>query len=180
MYEQEKLDEARHFLSRMVASTDQPKTFGYELSAFLSAARSVLQYALEEAKGKSGGQAWYDAQVSGNAVVKFFRDKRDVSIHYQPIVPATAVNIGLTDVIHVSDSASIGVISQEGNVVGDATTAPESAPRQEPPSSVSFYSYTFTDWTVSEDVPTFCWIYLSAVEAVVNDGVAKGYLSRPS
>lgn len=55
MYEQEKLDEARYFLSQMAMSADQPRAFRYELSAFLSAARSALQYALDEARAKVGG-----------------------------------------------------------------------------------------------------------------------------
>jgi hypothetical protein len=180
MYEQEKLEEARYFLSRMAASTNQPKTFRYELSAFLSAARSVLQYALEEVKAKPNGQIWYDKQVSNYAVVKFFKDKRNVSIHRQPVVPETALTIKQTDVIHVSDWLSIRIISQEGNVVGEKTTAPEPAPRQEPPPPETGYRYTFTDWTGPEDGPTLCSIYLQAIEAIVNDGVAKGYLSRPS
>src|SRR5271166_4284403 len=59
MHEYEKLEEARHFLERMRQAAE-PKAFQYELSAFLSAARSALQYALKEATTKTGGQKWYD------------------------------------------------------------------------------------------------------------------------
>ncbi len=180
MYEFEKLDEARHFLSRMTASVEQPKAFRYELSAFLSAIRSVLQYALEEAKVKCGGQAWYDAQVAGNAVIKFFKDKRDVGIHHQPVVPATSINIAMTDVLHFSDSASIKVMDQDGKVVQEVTTIPEPAPPREFSPPVISYRHTFADWTGPEDVPALCSTYLAVVEAVVSDGVVKGYLTKPS
>lgn len=50
MHELEKLKEAGYFARRMEASINDPKAFQYELSAFLSAARSVLQYAFEETK----------------------------------------------------------------------------------------------------------------------------------
>ena len=92
MHEQHKLDEAQYFLDRL-GQLPEPDSFRYELSAFLSAARSALQYALEEAKTKPGGQAWYDAQVSGKTLVKFFRDKRDISIHRQPVVPTTSASV---------------------------------------------------------------------------------------
>lgn len=43
MHEEVKLKESKYFVHRMKASIDQPEAFQYELSAFLSAARSVLQ-----------------------------------------------------------------------------------------------------------------------------------------
>jgi len=106
MHEQDKLDEAQHFLQRM-GQSPEPKTFRYELSAFLSAARSALQYALEEARNKPGGQAWYEAQVSGNAVVRFFKDKRNISIHRQPVVPTTSVSVRVTQAISLSGTVHL-------------------------------------------------------------------------
>jgi hypothetical protein len=55
MYEQEKIEEAEYFLEGMRQATEA-RPFQFELSAFLSAARSALQYALKEAKGKCGSQ----------------------------------------------------------------------------------------------------------------------------
>ena len=54
MHEGEKIKEAEHFLDRLnEADID---TIQYEVSAFLTAARSALVYALEEAKSRPGGQ----------------------------------------------------------------------------------------------------------------------------
>lgn len=71
MHEQEKLNEAGYFARCMESSTDDPEAFQYELSAFLSAARSVLQYAFEEVKQKPNGQQWYEAQVTSEFFTAF-------------------------------------------------------------------------------------------------------------
>ena len=55
MYEQEKLGEANYFYSRMLSEAVDRDAFIFNLSAFLSSARSVLQYAFKEAQTKSGG-----------------------------------------------------------------------------------------------------------------------------
>jgi hypothetical protein len=85
-YEADKLLEARHFLGRMrAAEADRDESvFCHELSAFLSASRSVLQYALEEAR-RHGKQPWYDCAVSGDAAISFLKDQRDLSVHARPV-----------------------------------------------------------------------------------------------
>lgn len=70
MHERSKLGEARHFLERMYAERGNFPAFTRELGAFVAAARSVLQYALEEAKLKQGGQRWYNAAVA-DPLVRF-------------------------------------------------------------------------------------------------------------
>ena len=185
MHEEEKIAEARYFLSKMGTSLDNPKAFRFELSAFLAAARSVLQYAVKEAAPKSGGEAWYWAQVSGNTEIRFFKDKRDVSIHETPVVPTTNINIVMTEVIRVSDSVSIQVLDKEGRVIHESTTespppppvAAPPPPVAAPPPSVSL-SYTFPDWTGTENVTALCSRYLTALEALVQDGLVKGFLTR--
>ena len=64
MYEHEKLKEARYFVQRMETSVDDSELFQYDLSAFLSAARSVLRYALEEATKKPNERQWENQPVS--------------------------------------------------------------------------------------------------------------------
>jgi hypothetical protein len=85
MNESQKLAEASYFLSHLAALESDPNAFAFELSGFLSAARSVLQYALEEARGKKGGENWYEQQVKAAPEIKYFRDKRNVSIHGEPV-----------------------------------------------------------------------------------------------
>lgn len=182
MHEAEKIAEARFFLNRMTTEADQPAAFRYQLSAFLSAARSALQYALEEVKADPLGKAWYDAQMGTSVVLKFFKDKRDVNIHRWPVVPATAVHVELIDSIHLSDSLSITIRDQDGNVVREVTPPPEPPPPQEHPDlpPVISYRHTFADWAGPEDILTLSSTYLRAVEVVIQDGIAQGYLSKPA
>jgi hypothetical protein len=70
MNERYKIGEARFFLARMKESISDRVAFRYYLSAFLSAARSVLQYAKEESRSK-GRQEWYDETVAGNDVLSY-------------------------------------------------------------------------------------------------------------
>jgi len=65
MNERYKIGEAKYFLARMEKSGLDPVAFQYNYSAFLSAARSVTQYAREESSSK-GREQWYDETVPGN------------------------------------------------------------------------------------------------------------------
>ncbi len=93
MHENLKLKEAEYFYSQMLKENNKYDYFTYNLSAFLSAARSVLQYALKEAKNKSEGQLWYKYHRNSSVYLKFFTDKRNFSIHQGPIKPSKHVKI---------------------------------------------------------------------------------------
>ena len=68
MNERYKIGEAKFFLARMEKSLNDREAFRYFLSAFLTAARSVNQYARKEARSK-GRQKWYEETVAGNDVL---------------------------------------------------------------------------------------------------------------
>ncbi len=55
LHEDRKLKEAWSYLVEMHARERDPSAFIHLLSGFLSAARSVAQYAHKEATGKAGG-----------------------------------------------------------------------------------------------------------------------------
>jgi hypothetical protein len=66
--ERYKIGEAKFFLARMEESFHDRETFRYYLSAFLTAARSVIQYAREESRSK-GRQQWYEETIAGNNIL---------------------------------------------------------------------------------------------------------------
>jgi hypothetical protein len=70
MNERYKIGETKFFLARMEESLHDRQAFRYYLSAFLTAARSVLQYAREESRSK-GRQQWYDETVAGYDVLSY-------------------------------------------------------------------------------------------------------------
>jgi hypothetical protein len=53
----------------------------------------VLQYAREEARLKSGGQAWYDKVIANDPVVKFLKDHRDINVHERPFPMRTNITL---------------------------------------------------------------------------------------
>ena len=73
MHERSKIEEARYFLRQLEATgryAQGLRPFTFQLSAFLSAARSILQYALKEARTKRGGEDWYVAAVQDELLTK--------------------------------------------------------------------------------------------------------------
>lgn len=176
MHENHKLNEALYFYSRMLSEADNRDNFLYDLSAYLSSARSVLQYALEEARAKSGGQAWYDRQISSNKIVSFFRDKRDINIHVQPIEMNRIVSIEITETIHVSENIHIEKFDESGRLIGESSSKSEPFVKEtETPASVTNI-FTFQDWAGSENVIQLCELYLKELERIVADGQTNGFL----
>jgi hypothetical protein len=175
MHEQAKIDEARYFYSQMCGLVNNRAKFNFNLSAFLSAARSVLQYALKEAQTKTGGQAWYDGQVASNPVVKFLKDKRDISIHATPVRPSARIEATVSDTIHISDSVSVKIERKDGTTE-ETQILPTPPPPKQGETSVE-YQFFFQDWTGSDDVVTLCKRYLKEVETIVADGVSNGFLT---
>ncbi len=57
-----KIEEAKYFLSQMIRVQNNGIVLRYNLSAFLSAARSALQYTYEEVQG-TPNQMWYQKRV---------------------------------------------------------------------------------------------------------------------
>ena len=68
MFERKKLEEAKYFYKAMIKEREDREFFCYNLSAFLSASRSVLQYSLEEDKTKKDGKKWYDSHMTNNPI----------------------------------------------------------------------------------------------------------------
>src|SRR5271157_448704 len=177
MHEQNKLDEARHFLAGMTGAVEDPTCFRFELSAFLSSARSVLQYARKEAITKTGGQAWFDTHISNSPVLRFFKDKRDVNIHTQPVVPAATINVAATDVIQFSEGVLLQVFDSEGNLISERGIGSGSPPPVASPLPSTSRVYHFPDWTGQEDVLQLCRDYVTALETVVKVGRSQGFIT---
>lgn len=151
--------------------------FKKNLSAFLSASRSVLQFALEEACQKSGGQAWYDAAVSSDPLIAFLKDKRDANIHRTPVTVAKDVRIELSAPLRLTASLSMTVMGPDGKVKDSYMSEPEAPKKQEWVPPKTSYRYRFDDWHGEEHVPTLAQRYLGTLKSIVEDGRQQGFLS---
>lgn len=162
MNERLKIAEAEYFLVRMEENRDRHEYFYYNLSAFLSASRSVLQFALEEAKLKAGGQAWYDQTMQANEVLLgFMRDQRDENIHKECV--------GLKRSVSITIPITGTVLLPNGEKIhyGDKSVSmkKENGPFQ------------FLNWSGAEDVIQICSQSISELKMVVDAGVKKSFIA---
>jgi hypothetical protein len=80
-----KLEEARFFLSQMEAAQFQHPTFAYHLSAFVSAARSVLWVMRHEFHEVPGWDTWYElckASAEDRTFLKSLNDLRVAAVKF--------------------------------------------------------------------------------------------------
>jgi hypothetical protein len=175
-----KIGEADYFLQQLRAAASNPLVTRYQTSAFLSAARTVLQYALEEAKTKPGGQAWYDSSVVAVPVVKFLKDRRDINIHNRPVPIRTDTTIGVGSAALTLSSTGPTVVVERGR---DQTITWAVPPPQLPPlpaidaPPTTSHRYQFKDWPGPEDVLTLCTMYLDEIRKIVSEGRRRGFLT---
>jgi hypothetical protein len=169
-----KIKEAKYFYSQMVKTKEHSEEFKFNLSAFLSSSRSVLQYALREAEIKIDGKKWYDKQVTNDNVIKFLRDKRDINIHEEPLTTKRLVTIELSSTIHISDSVSISVKDKNGNIKSQSTSEFQPLKSAVENNLISI-EYKFDDWEGDEDVLHICEEYLKKIEIIIEDGLNKGF-----
>ena len=174
----DKMNEAKYFLERVRehVQSDRPQEVAYTFSAFMSAARSVLQYAHDEAKERKTLQ-WYETAVAGRAVVKKFRDMRNVSVHVTPVGPEQQVTIEAFIPLRVEVSVDLIVTDQNGKVVRKASTHPLPPSRAQQVCKGSFNrTYRVPDWNGSEDLVALCEKYLTEIDEILEDGYQKGAL----
>ena len=176
MHERYKLREAKFFLARMEESVEDREAFRYYLSAFLSAARSVLQYAFEESKRKNNRQ-WYEKTVAEYGVLSFFKDKRDANVHREdPVNPSRDITIAISE--------GVGVFSAVGEVFFNDEPVEMSRPKEEPPpptppenrSQITVRDY-FNDWPGPEDIFKLSHRYIEELERFVQSGIEQRYIS---
>jgi hypothetical protein len=178
MNEIEKLREAKYFFSKMIKERENWDVFRFSLSAFLSSARSVIQYALAEAEGKTGGQKWYDDWMTCSTILSFFKDKRDFNIHVSPVALRKHIKVEITDVLRLSDSVDIEVRGKNGELIESRHIEEKQQSEKLPePSAISETRYEFKDWSGTEDVITLCERYIQELEKLVEDGIKRGYIS---
>ena len=134
---------------------ENSSTFRLELSAFLGAARSVLQYACSEAKTKPGGQHWYDQRMRSD-LLSFFRDLRNNSVHEIPISPVRKTT---------TETASMLAFGEDE----DRVMIPYSHVR-------SVQRYEFEERPGSE-VIDLSQSYVDELDAVVETGVAGRWIT---
>jgi hypothetical protein len=186
MNEKSKLEEAKYFYSKMLSEQNTRNAFAFNLSAFLSAARSVLQYALKEASQKSGGQGWYDKLMNSSPELKFLKDERDLNIHEKPAHPKAQyiLHAETGGYITMFGSISMTVYDKDGNIKQQSQSETNSDAPQITPSKIAptnpipnEVKYYFDAWPGKEDILTLGKKCIEAVEYAIEDGIKKGFIT---
>jgi hypothetical protein len=178
MHEREKLGEARYFLGRLrqAQDTHDAVAFKSDLSAFLSAGRSVLQYAHKEAKAK-GRQQWYDAMVGSDPCIAYLSEERNANIHDKPVSPARSTSVDIRATIRPRGSLTAVARDSKGNIKAERHADDHADSPLPEKSVVMTTSFFFSRWTGPDDVVTLAGRYLQSLERLVADGVTQGVLT---
>jgi hypothetical protein len=178
MHEQLKLEDASHFYDEMVTTQNDPAVFRRKLSAFLSSARSVLQYAFKEAKAKTGGESWYNNAIAGRPAIKLMKDQRDSDIHAEPVRPNNDVSVRVGGVLPMTGTLGIIAFNNKGEVTEtrDAASAEPIHPSAVPTSAE--YKYYFPNHRANGDVLSLARTYITDLQQVISDGTKKGFISK--
>jgi len=186
MNENKKLEEAKYFYSKMSSEQETRDAFTFNLSAFLSATRSILQYALKEASNKPGGRIWYDNLMKSSPELKFFKDKRDLNIHKKPIHPNAHYILHAETGGYLTSfgSVSMTVYDKDGNIKQQVHSKPNpDLPQTTPtkntnskpiPNEVKYY---FDNWVGTEDVLVLCQKCIWELENAISDGISQGFIT---
>ena len=96
---EDKLSEAKYFFERMKEHVMDREAFRYNLSAFLTAFRSVTFIMRKEYREISGCREWYckkQIEMKKDEKMKLLKEKRNITIHQKPIHPRAHVNVNST------------------------------------------------------------------------------------
>lgn len=156
--ESTKIAEAEFFLNLLHRATvrDNMQEVKYYLSAFLSASRCVLQYALDEIKQNGPSQQiWYDKKVA-NDLFRLFKELRDNNIHKKSASYSKDCTV------------CVGMTLLDRETLETTCIAP---------TKNDFVKYYIREWPKNEDLTTIATNYLNELKGFVREGVAKGFIS---
>jgi hypothetical protein len=166
----------------MMNNQDTYGSFQFNYSAFLNAARSVLQYTREQVEpdpeynpdAKPGAKKWYQKAVEKNAIIKWGQRERDDNVHHSPAMPNAGVKVFPKEIVsnveNVLAYLNRTLVSGRHGDQAREMTGPTTYAKPE-------YRYTSSSWPGPEDLLELCARYLRELEALVKDGVSKGYIT---
>jgi hypothetical protein len=169
-----KLNEAKYFLGQIKKSLDDPEILGFNLSAFVSASRSVTLFMQKEFKGSLRFENWYldmQKKMKLDCVLQFFNSLRVCSIHIRSIKINRHISIHLSEPpIQIFESVGVKVI-RNGNVIQESTSPLTiSSPSRDPPSYDSSREVKmYFEEKPDEDGYELCEEYLNRIENIVEE-----------
>ena len=155
-----KIREAEYFLSLMKQAFEDDNAFSYNLSAFLSAARSITWYMQKQYVRRNGFAEWYrqnQIKMSADPELEYLNKVRVEDVHREP------VQTGATRQVTVSIDA---VLVKEGTPEAEqAKEAEPKPPTQSSPKTVRRFFPKFGH----VDVIEFCENQLTKLTRIVEE-----------
>lgn len=172
-----KLNEAKYFLEQMKQHIDSPEEFVYNLSAFLSAARSVTFIMQNEFSKIPEFREWYrrkQKKMENSELFRFFNGLRVAAIHRKVVIPNRNVKIEFTETITVGDSIVVEARDKDGNLLQrhESDFQPESSVENEH-EDVKTEVYWYFDEKPESDAITLCTRYIEELELLVKECTEK-------
>ena len=177
----EKLQEAKYFLQRMEDEQADRDAFKYNLSAFLSAARSVTFYMQKEFARAPDFEEWYATEQEAmrrDPVMPFFLDARNRTLKQEYVPTRARIRVDVNDPVGVSDS--VGVVVRRGDGTLERWNAEEQRPERPAeltPSETNIeWKWFFQDLpsgAKEKDVMALCAGYVLALGTLVDRCEAK-------
>lgn len=171
---QEKLEEAKYFLHQMESDLINISHFKFNLSAFLSAARSVTFIMQNEFSEMKGFSDWYGSQqkkFEKNPLMKMMNEKRRISIHQVPIRPRKETHVTHHDQVTLTDSLTAFVLHADGSAEIRQSEPKQTEKIDKIDPEVKHLWY-FDDFD-SKDVITLCTEYLDLLKNIVSECQSK-------
>ncbi len=166
----EKLQESEYFLERMTLTQDERDTFKYNLSAFLSASRSVTLIMQKEYDNISGFKQWWSEKqenVRNDHAMNLLNEKRVMTIHTQPVRPRAQVNVIMKEHIITTDSVSI-VITHADGAVDRRESEPAPPPKPAKTENNIEWRWYFAELP-KQDILTLCKEHLTKLGTLVKE-----------
>ena len=139
-----KLQEAEHFLFNMKQTLEHDNVFYYNLSAFLSAARTITSYMQKQYKHRNGFGEWYcpkQLKMKDDPELMYLNKARVEAIHTETI------ETGATRIKASSMGLTVGKDTPEAEQVKEAKSKPSA---QSSPKTVRRFFPEFKDMDVME------------------------------
>jgi len=122
-----KLEEAEYFLEGMKTNVKNDKVFSFNLSAFITAARSVTFFMQKESQNVMRFKDWYvnkQKLMDTDNDFKFLNEMRRATVHIRPVIANKKVSVSIVEpAVSVTDSVVIRVI-RAGKVIEEHSSQP--------------------------------------------------------
>jgi len=179
----ERIHRAEYFFCEMAAAQGVREQFRLNLSAFLSAARCVLESVRMQSEARIGGYAWYERAMNQNLVLAFFRHRRNASVCAHPLEIPCDVAGRAADELDISPSEAVSVavfdVGPPAAQGGSASTGARAFGAAACVPVTICTAYKFEGWSGAEDVYQLCALYLRELRSIVADGQRQGYVEQP-